>query len=111
VSQKVFLRELDRVLIDTFWAVGMADDAVYTEPGGGFARPCQVLVDHDVRDYGEEAAQVGTAYTLITFQRSQVTPRRGGSVVVGAIGDTQRFILDAEVKRDESMSRWVVTRA
>jgi len=111
MSQKVFLQQFDSLLIDAFWDVGMADDAVYTAPEGGFARSCQVLVDRDVRDYGQEAAQVGTAYTLITFQRSQVTPHRGGSVVVGPIGDTQRFTLDAEVKRDESMSRWVVSRA
>jgi hypothetical protein len=111
MSQRNFLRDFDTTAFEAFLGAGLADEALYTPLGGPAAVACQVLVDRDVRDYGDDAAQVGTAYTLITFQRRQVTPRRGGSVVVGPSGDTQRFILDKEVKRDESMSRWVVTRA
>lgn len=111
MSQKAFLRELDGELVGAFMAAGMADEALYTPAGGGAAVACEVLVDRDVRDYGDDVAPVGTSYTLIAFQRSQVEPQRGATVVVDPDGDAEVFTLDAETKRDESMARWVVTRA
>lgn len=106
MSQQAFLREFDADAFACFLGAGMADTAEYTAPAGGAAIPCEVLVDRDVRDYGEDASPVATSYTLVTFQRDQVTPERGGTVVV----DSESFTLDAEVRKDESISRWVVTR-
>jgi len=111
MSQRVFLRDFDATAFEAFLGAGLADEALYTPPGANAAVACQVLVDRDVRDYGNDAAAVGTSYTVVTFRRSQVDPQRGARVVVDPTGAANAFTLDAEVKRDESMSRWVVTRA
>jgi len=110
MSQRAFLQDFDATAFEAFLGAGLADDALYTPPGGA-AAACQVLVDRDVREYGEGATTVGTSYTLVTFRRSQVDPQRGARVVVDPTGAANAFLLDAEVKRDESMSRWVVMRA
>jgi hypothetical protein len=110
MSQRAFLQDFDTTAFEAFLSAGLADEALYTPPGGAAAVACQVLVDRNLRDYGEGATTVGTAYTLVTFHRSQVDPQRGARVVVDPAGAANAFLLDAEVKRDESMSRWVVTR-
>lgn len=106
MSQQAFLRDFDANAFGNFLAAGIADVATYTAPSGGAALACDVLVDRNVRDFGEDASLVAAAYTLVTFQRAQVTPARGGTVVV----EGESFTLDAEVRSDESISRWVVTR-
>ena len=106
MSQAKFLEDFDAAAFGDFLAAGLADVATYTAPSGGAAIPCDVLVDRNVRDFGEDASPVATSFTLVSFQRAQVTPARGGTVVV----EGEPFMLDAEVRNDESISRWVVTR-
>jgi hypothetical protein len=106
MSQQAFLRDFDNAAFATFLAAGLADVATYTTADGLTTTACDVLVDRNVRDFGEDASPVAAAYTLVTFQRAQVTPARGGTVVV----EGESFTLDAEVRSDESITRWVVTR-
>jgi hypothetical protein len=106
MSQKEFLRDFDAGAFASFIDAGMADAAMYTTADSLSTTACDVLVDRNVRDYGDDAAPVGTLYTLVTFQRAQVSPSRGGTVAV----EGESFMLDAEVRSDESISRWVVTR-
>lgn len=106
MSQKAFLQQFDADAFACFLGAGMADTADYTAPTGGASLACEVLVDRNVRDFGEDASPVAASYTLVTFQRAQVSPARGGTVVV----EGESFMLDAEVRSDESVSRWVVTR-
>lgn len=104
MSQTQFLREFDAQAINAFLDAGIADAAMYQPNALAPAVACNVLVDRNVRDFGDDAAPVATSYTLITFQRAQVQPVRGGLVTLGA----EVFVLDAEVRQDESSSRWVV---
>lgn len=106
MSQKDFLRQFDAAAFACFLGAGMADTGEYTAPTGGPSIACEVLVDRNVRDFGDDASPVSASYTLVTFQRAQVAPARGGTVVV----EGESFMLDAEVRCDESVSRWVVTR-
>lgn len=106
MSQTSFLRDFDALAFGAFMATGMADAAMYTAPAGGAAVACQVLVDRDVRNYGDDLAPVATSYTLVSFQRSQVQPSLRGVVLI----EGESFELAQEVLRDESVSRWVVTR-
>lgn len=104
MSQKDFLREFDAAAIGAFLDGGMADDATYTPPGGGAGVPCQVLVDRDVEDFGEDDAPVSLRRTRIAFQRAEVEPVAMGQVVVGA----ETFTLAKRTRYDESLSAWWV---
>lgn len=105
MSQKAFLRAFDRAAIGSFMAAGMADAAQYTAPGvGAVPVSCGVMVDRGTQVWGDDASPVALGEISIAFQRSQVTPERGGTVVVD--GDTYR--LTDKLRDDASLVRWLV---
>jgi len=106
MSQLDTLRELDATLIGAFKDAGLADDAVYTPPGGGAPVACEVMVDEGIAEFGEDLATVVGRRTLVSLQLRQVpNPVRGATVQVGAA----TYTLDIPESRDQSLSRWVVT--
>ncbi|WP_282266500.1 hypothetical protein [Stenotrophomonas sp. PS02298] len=105
MSQKAFLQAFDQAAIGSFMAAGMADAATYTAPAPGSASvPCDVLVDRGTQVWGDDASPVALGEISIAFQRAQVTPERGGIIVVD--GDTYR--LTDKLKDDGSLVRWLV---
>lgn len=106
MSQTDFLREFDSLAVGTFKAIGIADAAVYRAPGSAVDVPCDVTVDRDVRDFGEDLSPVSAAYTVLRFQRGQVEPERGALVTLTATSEA--FNLDRRIRQDESASEWVV---
>ena len=104
MNQAAFLRDFDAAAVGAFLGAGMADDAVYTAPGGGAGVACRVLVDRDVEDFGDDAAPVSLRRTRITFQRAEVEPVAMAQVVIGA----ETFTLAKRVRFDESLSVWWV---
>ncbi len=106
MTQRDSLRELDATLVAAFKAAGLADDAIYTPPGGGAAIACEVMVDDGIAEFGEDLATVVGRRTLVSLQLRQVpNPVRGATVQVGA----ETYTLDIPESRDQSLSRWVVT--
>ncbi|MEO6518828.1 MAG: hypothetical protein ABIO17_07545 [Pseudoxanthomonas sp.] len=107
MSQKDFLRDFDAAAVACFHSAGIADTATYRATVADLPVACVVLVDRNVRDYGDDLAPVAVPKTLVLFQLAQVSPKRGGLVLVHG----EEFALDAEVRRDESVSQWVVANA
>ncbi|HEY0201753.1 MAG TPA: hypothetical protein VGC24_08685, partial [Burkholderiaceae bacterium] len=77
-------------------------------PGSTDQQPCVVLVDRELREYGDDGAPVATRYVRITFQLSEVQPVRGGRVTLDQDGSS--YVLDGDEDLDGSSSRWVVLR-
>lgn len=107
MSQKDFLRQFDHAAIGSFMAAGMADSAKYTPKAGGAAVICDVMVDRAVQQWGDDPMPVAAGDITVTFQRAQLVPEKGGTVVVD--GDTYR--LTDKLFDDGSLIRWAVTRA
>lgn len=108
MSQEDFLREFDAAAFAAFRDAGIADEPTYQASGAASAEPCGVvLIDRAMRDFADDLAPVGTSYVRVTLQLAQVAPERGGRLTVG--GET--YVLDSELERDSSVSRWVVVRA
>ena len=108
MSQQSFLREFDAAAFAAFRDAGIADEPTYQAPGAVEAVPCGVvLIDRGMRDFGDDLAPVGTTYVRATLQMAEVAPERGGRLVV----DGEAYVLDSELDRDGSSSRWVVARA
>lgn len=105
MTQRAFLQELDAQIMGAFVDAGMADSGTYTPPGGGAGGACDVLIDRDVKLYGDDQAQVATSHLVVTlFLATVAAPERGGTITVGS----ETFKLDAKLDEDESQSRWVV---
>lgn len=109
MSQRDFMQAFDAAAFDAFFGAGLADEAMYTAPGAE-PLPVSVLVDRGRRDFGDDAAPVSTQYVRITFQRSQVQPRKQARVEILPDGEAFRLVHETE-DSDESASRWVVERA
>lgn len=111
MSQTAFLRRLDAMIVNRFAASGLADAAHYYAPGDTIAHACTVLVDRNVRNYGDDGAPVDTPYTRVTFQLAEVAPARGGRVALldDAAAEVDAYLLAAHITNsDDSFSRWVV---
>lgn len=99
MSQTDFLRDLDAEIMSALGAAGMADQALYG------TTPCAVYVDRNAQFLGDHPGITAGQRVVITFQRAQVSPERGGIVTLGA----ETFLLNELVAEDESISSWVVT--
>ena len=98
------LAGLDAVIHGAFAAVGLADAGTYTAPGGQ-GLPCRCYVDRSVQQMGD-GGHVSGPRTLVTLVREGLPePVAGAVVTVGA----ETWELEAEVSRDEGVSRWVVS--
>lgn len=107
MSQRETIRDLDASLIAAFKDAGLADDAVYTPPGGGAPIACEVLVDEGIAEFGEDLATVVGRRTLVSLMLRQVpNPVREATVLVDGV----TYVLDTPESRDQSIDRWVVTR-
>lgn len=107
MSQRETLRDLDASLIAAFKDAGLADDAVYTPPGGGAPIACEVFVDEGIAEFGEDLATVVGRRTLVSLMLRQVpNPVREATVLVDGV----TYVLDTPESRDQSIDRWVVTR-
>ncbi|KAA2285429.1 head-tail joining protein [Arenimonas fontis] len=105
MSQRDALRDMDDTLLAAFKAAGLADDAVYTPPGGD-PISCDVMVDEGIAEFGEDLATVVGRRTMVSLLLRQVPdPVRGATVLV----DGTTYTLDIPESRDQSISRWVVT--
>jgi hypothetical protein len=105
VSQLDALRGLDAMILADLKRMDLVDTGTYTAPGGGTPVACDVLVDRNVKDFGDDQAPVATLHVVVGIFREQVaTPARGGVVTVGA----ESWRLDAKIDQDESLTRWVV---
>lgn len=104
MSQKAFLRAFDQAAIGSFKAAGLADAAQYTAPKGAAAIACDVMVNRGTQVWGDDASPVALGEISIDFQRAQVVPEKGGTVVVD--GDTYR--LTDKLRDDASLVRWLV---
>lgn len=104
MSEAGLKREFDAAFFAA-WADLAGDlDALYTPPGG-VAVTVQVLVDTGVAQYGNDFAAVSHYSTFVTFQRAQVEPESGATLVVDGITYTLAQRVDSS---DESVSRWAV---
>lgn len=107
MSQRETIRDLDASLIAAFKDAGLADDAVYTPPGGGAPIACEVLVDEGIAEFGEDLATVVGRRTLVSLMLRQVpNPVREATVLVDGV----TYVLDTPESRDQSIDRWVVSR-
>lgn len=105
MSQRDALRDMDDALVAAFKGAGLADDAIYTPPGGD-AVACEVMVDEGIAEFGEDLATVVGRRTLVSLLLRQIpNPVRGATVLV----DGTTYTLDIPESRDQSISRWVVT--
>jgi hypothetical protein len=104
MSQRATLQALDAQLVTAFKDAGLADPGAYTGPAGGAAVDVDVMVDRSVQIFGDEGAGIPAPAIVVSLLLAQVTPAKGGTVVVD--GDT--FTLCDELERDESRSRWTV---
>lgn len=103
MSQKASMRDFDQSAVASFMGAGMADTALYTDPGVAGV-PCHVLVDRGTQIWGDDPSPVALGEISVSFQRAEVEPVKGGVVVVD--GDT--FRLTDLVKDDGSLVRWLV---
>lgn len=101
LPQQETLRALDEVIFAAFKGAGFADVAVYG------VTPCDVLVDRGVQVLGDEPGSIAGQRVVVTFQRRQVAPARGGALRIGE----ETFELSEQLSEDESLSTWVVQRA
>ena len=104
MSQKAALAALDTSIHAAFAGAGLADSGLYTAPGGETAVACRVYVDRDVQLRGEFGQIVGKR-TEVAYLRADVTPVRGGTLVVD--GDTFVNVEPIEGS-DGSIDRWLV---
>lgn len=104
MSQAAFLRDFDAAAFAALADCGLADAATYRATAAAAPVDCTVLVDRDVRDFGDDVAPVSTAYTRVIFQRIQVQPVRGGIVTIEGVD----YELADRIGEDEAASRWVV---
>lgn len=108
MSQRDALRALDDRVLGMLRRAGLSDAGEFRAaglPAGAPGTACDVLVDRDVRLFGDDDAEVATPHVVVTLYHAQVQPSRGATVVVGA----ETFRLEALLSQDESKSRWVVS--
>lgn len=104
MSQAAYLRDFDAMAFAALADCGLADAAIYRATITATPVDCTVLVDREVRDFGDDVAPVSTAYTRVIFQRIQVQPVRGGIVAIEGVD----YELADRIGEDEAASRWVV---
>lgn len=107
MSQTSALRALDASLAAALRGAGLADAATYTA-SGGLPLACTVLVDDEAQFFGDGRSEVAGHRTLIGLLLAEVPAPERGAVVVA---DGQTYILGELETRDQSLERWVVTRA
>lgn len=106
MSQKSTLRAIDSFIADAFISAGLADEGLYTAPGGQPVA-CRVMLDDAAQIFGDDGAPITGNRTTIAFLREDVDePARGATVTIGA----DLYTLTERVLVDQSMSTWVVTR-
>lgn len=104
MSQAAFLRDLDSQLMDAFHGAGLAEDAEYTAPGGA-AVSCRVYVDRDPATLEVNGVDVAGNRIMVGILRAEIDrPDIGGLLVIGS----ETFVLEARIRHDESLTRWVV---
>lgn len=100
MGQQSTVRALDAEIMACMLAAGLADQATY----GGTS--CRVYVDRAAQFFGGDGEVVGTRMT-VGFLLAEVTPARGGTVVI----DSVSYTLTEKVSQDESLATWVVVSA
>lgn len=100
MTQQATLRALDAEIMTAMKAAGLADAAMYG------VTPCQVYVDRAAAFFGDAGEVAGTRMT-VAFLLAEVTPARGGTVII----DSASYTLTEKVAQDESLATWVVTGA
>jgi len=105
MSQSAFLQDLDAQLMGAFHAAGLADDATYTPPGSVIATACRVYVDRDPATLELNGVDVAGNRIMVGILRAEVDrPDIGGQLVIGS----EHLKLEARIRHDESLTRWVV---
>lgn len=110
MTQKSFIANLDRRVHRVLARTGIADNGVYTAPGGAGGVPCQVYVDRAAQVLGE-FGQVVDRRDELTFVKGVQQPVVNGRVFVpdspgSSTGDT--WVLSKIASDDGSLSRWAV---
>lgn len=108
--------EMDALIFGAMAAAGLNDPGWYVPPGqpASAAVRCDVMIDRDVEIYGDERTEVAARVVTATFQRGQVDPKRGGTIVLGLdplSPSAERFAVKDQLSLDESQSVWMVTDA
>lgn len=107
MSIAALLRDVDADELQALKDIGAIDETSYTPPGDNqTAIPCDVYVE-DVKLEGVgETAQTVAPVRLVEFKREQVSPVRGGTVVI----DAATYRLESLFKHDSAKSVWTVNR-
>lgn len=108
--------EMDALIFSAMADAGLSDLGWYVPPGQPTtaAVQCNVMIDRDVEIYGDEQTEVAARVVTASFQRFQVDPKRGGTIVLGLdpLSPTaERFAVKDQLSLDESLSVWMVTDA
>lgn len=106
MSQRQFLADLDTDLHAAFASAGMAETGQYVDTPGALPVVCRVYLDADAVTLGDHR-QVAAEAIEVSYVLADVTPRRGGVLVV----DGAAFRNVEQVASDGSLSRWAVARA
>jgi len=107
MNQTEFMQAFFADTLAAFARDGLADAAIYQPKSGATPGECIVMVDRDVRDFGDETAPLGYPRVLITLPRADAPkPVSGDTVTLPATGETWR--LEQRIRQDEVMSQWVV---
>jgi hypothetical protein len=92
-------------LIPVFKAVGLADSATYTAPGGATI-VCSVMVDYNLQSIGQ-IETLSDKQKLITLFKAEIgAPVRGAVVVVGA----DSYTLASRTIDDDFTSVWIANQ-
>lgn len=104
MSEAAFLRDFDANFFAAWGAVCGGIAATYTSPLGT-TTAVEVLVDHDITQFGDDQVPVSAPTTVVTFRLAQVVPETLGTVTVD--GATYTLVQRISIS-DESLSRWAV---
>lgn len=110
MNQRDWMQQFDAAAFAAFLDTGLADRARYYAPSTTAGIDCTVLVDRDVRDYGDDLAPVSTSYVRISLRRDEVDADKLARVaLLDAAGtEVEWFRLAAALaETDESLTHWV----
>lgn len=91
-------------MADAFVAAGLADDGIYTAPGGSPVN-CRIFITRGRQPFGQFGKVVGNECTITLLLNEIPAPVRGATVVA----DGNTFTLAAFVNDDDAVSVWEVT--